>query len=141
VGHSSLDIHHFRAEVPQNARVQLDEFVAALGTLTGDDVHLVAKSLDLESLTDEVDWWRATIAIDRAIRHARCSRQAARAAAQAIAVVQERANNAGIDLPDTEVTRVARAAADVARGLTVGPSAEPLVRLLLEPWTPIVAFA
>ena len=118
--------------------MQLDEFVAALGTLTGDDVHLVAKSLDLESLTDEVDWWRATIAIDRAIRHAKCSRQAARAAAQAVAIVQHRASCAGISLPDAEVTRVARAAAEVARGLIAGPEAQPIVRLLLEPWASVV---
>jgi|SoiMethySBSTD1v2_1073268.scaffolds.fasta_scaffold893946_1 hypothetical protein len=118
--------------------MQLEEFVAALGSLTGDDVHLVAKSLDLESLTDEVDWWRATIAIDRAIRHAKCSRQAARAAAQAVAVVQHRATCAGIALPDDDVTRVARAAAEVARGLAAGPPAQPIVRLLLEPWLAVV---
>jgi hypothetical protein len=121
--------------------MQLEEFVAALGTLSGDDVHLVAKSLDLESLTDEVDWWRATIAIDRAIRHARCSRQAARAAAQVVAVVQHRATCAGIDLPDDDVTRVARAAAQVARGLAAGPQAQPIVRLLLEPWSTVVPAA
>ena len=120
--------------------MQLDEFVAALDTLTGDDVHHVAKLLDLESLTDEVDWWRATIAIDRAIRHAKCSRQAARAAAQVVAIVQHRASCAGIPLPDDDVTRVARAAAEVARGLTAGPSAQPIVRILLEPWAPVVPF-
>ena len=118
--------------------MQLEDFVAALSSLTGDDVHLVAKSLDLESLTDEVDWWRATIAIDRAIRHAKCSRQAARAAAQAVAMVQYRASCAGIPLPDDDVTRVARAAAEVARGITAGPQAQPIVRLLLEPWSPVV---
>jgi hypothetical protein len=32
------------------------------------------------------------------------------------------------------VTRVARAAADVARGLAAGPAARPVVRLLLEHW-------
>jgi hypothetical protein len=121
--------------------MQLDEFVAALDTLSGDDVHHVAKLLDLESLTDEVDWWRATIAIDRAIRHAKCSRQAARAAAQVVAVVQHRASCAGIPLPDADVTRVARAAAEVARGLTAGPSAQPIVRILLEPWAPVVQAA
>jgi hypothetical protein len=118
--------------------MQLEEFVAALGDLTGDDVHLVAKSLDLEFLTDEVDWWRATIAIDRAIRHAKCARQAARAAQQVVAIVQHRASCAGIPLPDDDVTRVARAAAEVARGLTAGPQAQPIVRMLLEPWSTVV---
>jgi hypothetical protein len=121
--------------------VQLDEFVAALDGMTADDMHYVAKSLDMESLTDEVDWWRATIAIDRAIRLGRCSRQAARAAADAIVHVQECAAREGFCLPDDEVTRVARAAAEVARGLAAGPAAQPIVRLLLEPWSPVVAFA
>jgi len=89
--------------------VQLDAFTAALEELTAADVRRIARSLDSESLTDEVDWWRATIAIDRAIRHGRCARHAA------------------------------RAAAEVARGLAAGPAAQPIVRLLLEPWAPIVA--
>jgi hypothetical protein len=121
--------------------VQLDEFVAALDVLTADDIHLVAKSLDLESLADEVDWWRATIAIDRAVRHARCTRVAACAASRAGETVQASARRSGLRLPDADVTRVARAAADVARGLAVGPSTQPIVRLLLEAWAPVVPVA
>ena len=117
--------------------MQLDEFVAALGRLSGDDVHLVAKSLDLESLTDEVDWWRATIAIDRAIRHGRCSRDAARAATRAAHLVQHVAAREGFTLPDGEVTRVARAAAEVARALVAGPATQPIAHMLLEHWAPI----
>ncbi len=45
----------------------LDEFVAVLDTLTADDLHRIARALAADSLADEVDWWRATIAIDRAI--------------------------------------------------------------------------
>lgn len=111
-----------------------DDFDAVLEALTADDLHRVAKALDLESIADEVDWWRATIAIDRAVRHARCSREAARAAAHASELVQASARRAGFSLPDAEVTKVARAAAEVARGLAVGPGTQPIVRLLLEPW-------
>ena len=125
--------------VQQYARVQLDEFATALDTLTADDLHRIAHALEMESLADEVDWWRATIAIDRAIRHARCTRQAARAAAQAVELVQGSALRAGYHLPDDEVTRVARAAAEVARGLAAGPGTQPIVRLLLEPWSTVVA--
>jgi hypothetical protein len=127
--------------VHQYARVELEEFVTALDTLTAADLHRVAQSLDLDSLADEVDWWRATIAIDRAVRHARATRHAARAAARAVAIVQARAVHAGYLLPHDEVTRVARAAAEVARGLAAGPSTQPIVRLLLEPWAPIVVAA
>lgn len=119
--------------------VELEEFVAALGSLTADDFHRVARALDLDSLADEVDWWRATIAIDRAIRHGQCSRHAARAAARAADQVRASAVRAGFRLPDGEVTRVARAAAEVARGLAAGPAAAPIVRLLLEPWGPLGA--
>lgn len=121
--------------------MQLDEFTAALDSLTAADFHRVARALDLESLADEVDWWRATIAIDRAIRHARCTRDAARAAARAAESVQASATRVGFRLPDAEITRVARAAAEVARGLTAGPGAAPIVRLLLEPWSAVVAVA
>jgi hypothetical protein len=125
--------------VQHYARVQLDEFVTALDTLTAADLHRIADALEMESLADEVDWWRATIAIDRAIRHARCTRQAARAAAQVVGLVQASALRAGYHLPDDDVTRVARAAAEVARGLAAGPSTQPIVRLLLEPWSTVVA--
>ena len=131
-------IHHFGGRVPQNATVELDDFAKALDNLNADDLHRVAVALDAESLADEVDWWRATIAIDRAIRHARCTRHAARAAAQAVDLVQASAVRAGYQLPDDEITRVARAAAEVARGLAAGPGTQPIVRLLLEPWAPIV---
>jgi len=121
--------------------VQLDEFVSALDALTADDLHRIAHALEMESLADEVDWWRATIAIDRAIRHARCTRHAARAAARAAGLVQASAVRAGYRLPDDDVTRIARAASEVARGLAVGPGTQPIVRLLLEPWATVVAAA
>ncbi|MSO78912.1 MAG: hypothetical protein EXQ79_04825 [Acidimicrobiia bacterium] len=117
-------------------QTSVPEFLGALRAMTADDVHRIAASLDSEALTDEVDWWRATIAIDKVLRHARCSRQAARAASDAVVAVQESAARDGIALPDAEVTRVARAAADVARGLAAGPAARPIVRLLLEHWEP-----
>jgi hypothetical protein len=115
------------------------QFLDALHELSVDDLHRIAASLDAETLTDEVDWWRATIAIDKVLRHSRCSRQAARAANDATRAVQEAASRAGIPLPDSEVTRVARAAADVARGLAAGAPARPIVRLLLEHWEPVSA--
>src|SRR5437867_3950946 len=109
-------------------------FLDGLESLTADDLRRIAASLASETLTDEVDWWRATIAIDKVLRHSRCSRQAARAAGDAVRAVQEAAERADILLPDASVTRVARAAADVARGLAAGPPARPIVRLLLEHW-------
>jgi hypothetical protein len=114
-------------------------FTTALSSLTGAELHAVARSLESDTLTDEVDWWRATIAIDRVLRHVHHTRQAAHAAADAAHAVQDAARRSGIALPDDDVTRVARAAADVARGLVAGIPARPVVRLLLEHWTPVYA--
>ena len=116
-----------------------DEFLAALARLGVDDLRQVAARLDSDVLCDEVDWWRATIAIDKVVRHARRGRQAAHAAAAAAANVQEAARRNGIALPDDDVTRVARAAADVARGLAAGPAARPVTQILLEHWEPVTA--
>ena len=47
------------------------DLCVALRRLTPDDIHRVASSIVGESAGDEVDAWRATMAIDRALRHAR----------------------------------------------------------------------
>jgi hypothetical protein len=114
-----------------------ERFLGTLRALSGDDLRRIASSLEGELLTDEVDWWRATIAIDKVLRHTRRTRQAARAASDAVRAVQDAAVRAGIEVPDHDVTRVARAAADVARGLAAGPPARPIVRLLMEHWEPV----
>jgi hypothetical protein len=114
-------------------------FLAALARLDASDLREVAERLDSDVLCDEVDWWRATIAIDKVVRHARRGRQAAHAAAAAAATVQAAARRGGIALPDDDVTRVARAAADVARGLAAGPAARPVTAILLEHWEPVTA--
>jgi hypothetical protein len=123
------------APVPEPA----GEFIGVLHTMTGDDLHRVAASLDSDAICDEVDWWRATIAIDKVLRHQHCTRRAARAATDAAHAVQDAANRAGIPLPDAQITRVARAAAEIARGLAAGASARPVVGMLLEYWGEITS--
>jgi hypothetical protein len=133
------EIHHLWEDGAENPPMEVTAFVEVLHTLTPDDIRRISTSLASEALTDEVDWWRATIAIDEVLRHSRCTRRAARVAAEAAHAVQSAASRGGLPLPDPEVTRVARAAADVARGLVAGRPARPIVRLLLEHWEPIVA--
>ncbi len=116
--------------------MDLPRFLAALDRLTADDIVLVAKSLDNESVADEVDWWRATIALDRALRHARATRVAGLAATRAAALVEERA--AALGLGPATAAPVARSAAEIARGCAVGPAARPIVRLLCEPWAAVL---
>jgi len=121
--------------------MDLTEFDAALEQLTVDDIHHVARSLASDTAGDEVDAWRATIAIDRALRHSHRSRQAARAAWDAAQRVQRVAAAYGMTLPDVDVTHVARAAAEIARGLTAGDDCVLEVRQLLQHWLPVLVRA
>jgi hypothetical protein len=124
--------------------MELPEFTEALGHLSADDLHRVASALDAhsESVAGEVDAWRVTLTIDRALRRAHRTRVAARAASEASHAVRRAATAQGIRLPNAEVTHVARAAAEVARGIVAGPEAAADVRFLLSDWAGlVVAFA
>ena len=121
--------------------MDLTEFHAALKQLTADDIHDVARSLASDTAGDEVDAWHATIAIDRALRHSHRTRHAAHAARDAATIVQRAAEEQGVELPDVDVTHVARAAAEVARGMTAGDDCALEVRQLLQHWFPVLARA
>ncbi len=121
--------------------MDLTEFDAALKQLTADDIHDVARSLASDTAGDEVDAWHATIAIDRALRHSHRTRHAARAAWDAAQTVQRAAEANGMQLPDDDVTHVARAAAEIARGMTAGDECILEVRQLLLHWFPVLARA
>ena len=113
-------------------------FIEALRRLTPDDVYAIARSLESDTAGDEVDAWRATIAIDRALRQTHRTREAAHAAAEATRTVQRIAVAEGMALTDPDVVHVARAAAEVARGLTAEQGAEVEVSRLLMHWFPLV---
>lgn len=121
--------------------MDLAEFTQALNRLRASDVHRVAAALhdNTMSAADELDAWRATLTIDRALRRSQRIRLAARAASAATHTVLAAAEADGVKLPDAEVTHVARAAAEVARGLVAGIDAAAEVRLLLRSWTPLGA--
>jgi hypothetical protein len=105
--------------------VNIEEFLITLQRLTADMILAAADDLDEQASTaaGEVAWWRATVEIDRLLRLHRVGRRAALAASQAAAAVTAAAISAGLDLADRRVTAVARAAADVARGLTAESTA------------------
>ena len=63
---------------------------------------------------------------------------AARAASSVTHTVLQIAAAQGIRLPDEEVTHVARAAAEVARGLIAGDDVRAEVGTLLVDWSPLV---
>jgi hypothetical protein len=118
--------------------VTIEEFIVILRQLTAEMILAAADDLDehASSAAGEVAWWRATVEIDRLLRVHHAGRRAALAASQAAAAVTAAAVKAGLDLADRRVTAVARAAADVARGLTVDASA---VQDLLEGCRHLVA--
>ena len=85
---------------------------------------------------DEVDAWHATIAIDRALRHSHRTRLSGARRVGRGADGAARRDADGMALPDPDVTHVARAAAEIARGMVAGdecrgrsaPAAAALVR-------------
>jgi len=117
------------------------DFTGALRTLSIADIRDISASMAHDTVGDEVDAWRITIAIDRALRHSHRTRTAAHAAYAAAQAVQAAATADGVALPDAEVTQVARAAAEVARGLVAGDEVASEVSRLLLHWFPALARA
>jgi hypothetical protein len=118
-------------------------FNRALEQLTADDMHHVAATLGAhsDSAAEEVEAWRVTLTIDRVLRRTHQTRVAARAASTVTHTVLKVAAREGITLPDAEVTHLARAAAEVARGLVAGDEVTNEVQTLLIDWSPVVAAA
>jgi hypothetical protein len=122
--------------------MEVGEFSRALENLTAEDVHRIAATLTnnhSENAADEVEAWRVTLTIDRVLRRTHRTRLAARAASSITHTVLQIAAAQGIRLPDEEVTHVARAAAEVARGLIAGDDVRAEVETLLADWSPLVA--
>jgi hypothetical protein len=115
------------------------ELTETLRRLSLADIRTIAASLETDTAGDEVDMWRATIAIDRALRHSHRTRLAAHAAWDAAQAVQRAAEAEGVELPDHDVTHVARAAAEVARGIVAGDEVAAELSRLLQHWFPVLA--
>jgi len=111
-------------------------FSESLRRLSAEDIRRCAARLqpDEQSVADQVTQWRAELAIDRLIRRhcTRAEAQRATAAAQRTArLVVEVARRRGMSVPDGDVSRVARTAAQIARGLALGGLAGPFLPTLL----------
>jgi hypothetical protein len=118
--------------------VELLAFEQALADLTVPDIRLI--SLDLvtvkENTADEVACTRSVLVIEQTLRRTHRLHNAASAALEAASTVQEVAELGNVALPDDDVTRVARAAAQLARGLVVGdsPGVDEALRCLGRGW-------
>jgi biotin synthase-related radical SAM superfamily protein len=101
--------------------VDVDVFGRALTELTYDDVRSIAVDLRAvcTSTADEIAHTRSMLMIEQALRRAHRLHDAATVALACATNVQAVAQRAGVELPNDDVTLVARAAAQLARGLLI----------------------
>jgi hypothetical protein len=122
-----------------------EDFTARLTALDAATIARIAADLraDLQTADGEVAWWRATVAVSGALRRERRTRLAGLAAHHAAAAVVAAAQRAGYGEERwSEVTAVARAAAEVARALVAaGDEGVPasVQEPLLHPWHALAA--
>jgi biotin synthase-related radical SAM superfamily protein len=101
--------------------VDVDVLGRALTQLSFDDVRSIAVDLRAECTTaaDEIAHTRAVLMIEQSLRRAHRLHDGATVALECATNVQAVAQRAGVELPDDDVTFVARAAAQLARGLLI----------------------
>ena len=120
--------------------MNVEDFTRTLSHMTVEDLRRIADAIEGRHacVADDLAWWEATVDIERALKLLHRRRHAAMAAHDAGRAVQLAAAAAGVDMPDADVTRVARAAAEAARGLAAGPLAEHAVTLLLDSFVDVL---
>jgi hypothetical protein len=118
--------------------MDLPEFLSALRGLSERDIRDLARKLQARfvSPADEVEWWRANLAIKRVARSSRARSQAVTAAGhEAARAVVDAAQRSRLVLPDTDVTCVARAANKIACALRLGSDGATHLETLLKGWS------
>jgi hypothetical protein len=105
--------------------VDLVAFGRALSELSVEDIRIIAHDLAAacDSTADEIATTRSVLVIEQTLRRQHRLHNAAVAALTAATTVQDVAERARVELPDDDVTRVARAAAQFARGLVAADTA------------------
>ena len=118
--------------------MDVEVFGQALTELNLDDIRSIAFDLHeaRTSTADEVANTRAMLIIEQTLRRTHRLHDAAVAALEAATKVQQVAQRANLDLPDSDVTCVARAAAQLARGMVVGdhPGVDDALHTLGRGW-------
>ncbi len=115
------------------ASATIATFVDALERLTLDDIRALAIDLDgmVATPAEEIAVTRAFLAIEAVLRRSHRLREAAHVGHRASVAVTTAAARDAAELPDAAVTRVARAAATIARGIVAGGAAADEVAFLL----------
>jgi hypothetical protein len=118
--------------------VDLVSFARALTELTVDEIRSIAHDLTEAntSTADEIAATRSVLIIEQTLRRTHRLHNAAAAALASATAVQDVAHAGRVKLPDADVTRVARAAAQLARGMVAGesPGIEEALRVLSRGW-------
>jgi hypothetical protein len=120
-------------------------FGRALAELSVDDVHAIAFDLQAAraSAADEIAGTRAMLFIEQTLRRTHRLHDAAMAALDVATNVQQVAERGHLALPDDDVTRVARAAAQIARGMIIGdyPGIDDALQALGKGWHRLACLA
>lgn len=114
--------------------MELATLLGILEGLTGEDMRAGAAAIHAQIATaaGEIDWWQATIGIDRAVRRTGRSRQGAAAAHAVSSAVFVAAGRHGGSRSDPDVALLARTAAEVGRGLVAGEDGPACAARLLQ---------
>ena len=119
--------------------MNLASFTEDIRRLSAEDIRSCAAGLGAQeaSVADDVVRWQADLTVERLLHSPGTRVQTQRANAEAhrtARLVVEVARRRGIALPDSDVTRVARAAAQVARGLSLEALTAPFMELVVARW-------
>jgi uncharacterized glyoxalase superfamily metalloenzyme YdcJ len=118
--------------------VDVVAFGQAVSELSVDDIRKISLDLSsaVSSTADEIATTRAVLMIEQTLRRTHRLHNAATAALAVATAVQDVAHKARVPLPDPDVTRVARAAAQLARGMVAfdAPGIDEAVRCLSRGW-------
>jgi len=116
--------------------VDIPAFERALAELTLADIRSIARDLSdsISTTAEEIAATRAVLTIDHTLKRMHRLHFAAAVSVHAATTVQDVAS-AHIELPDADVTRVARSAAQLARGLLAdGPGVHESLSILGRGW-------
>jgi hypothetical protein len=119
-------------------------FAARLGRMSGEQIEGLAAALRAghDTADGEVQWWRATLGVERSLRCARRGRAAGFAAHEASTAVLRAAEVAGIRSTSRDsVTLVARAASEVARAIVAAGDVVPCRAAAIPAWDAVLATA
>ena len=118
--------------------VDVVAFGEAVSELSVDDIRKISLDLSsaVSSTADEIATTRAVLMIEQTLRRTHRLHNAATAALAVATAVQDVAHRARVPLPDPDVTRVARAAAQLVRGMVAieSPGIDEAVRCLSRGW-------